>query len=119
MVCKTYRPFGPLAYHSPPNELGRQLKVDAGVWAFDPHSKRHLRIGLAPQESDVRPRSRAVTASHQGDFFHVLDPQAKLSGKGEPAANMLHYPPPKISPRESVFAPRRYGQGRYRCSSGP
>jgi hypothetical protein len=65
-------------------------------------------INLISQESNVCPRSRTVTASNQNDFFHFFNTQPKLLGEGKTAVDMLHYPPPKITLRESVIASSRY-----------
>ena len=62
-----------------------------------------LRIGLTPQESDIRPRSRVIAASNQNDFLHLLDPQFKMSCKGEPAVDMLHHPLAKSIQGEGVL----------------
>jgi len=86
------------------------LEVDVGVRAFDPYSKCHLGIGLVSQESNVRPRLRAITASNQYNFFHPFNPQPKLSGEGEPTVNMLHYPQLEITQCEGVFTPGCYWQ---------
>jgi hypothetical protein len=74
------------------------LEVD-GIRAPNIYSKRRLRrlsVNLISQESKIYPRSREITASHQDNFFHVFNPQPKLSGEGEPAVDMLHYPPLEI-----------------------
>jgi hypothetical protein len=89
------------------------LEVDAGVrtFNFDLYSKRDLCINLVPQESDVCPRSRAITASNENDLFHIFDPQLKPLGESEPAADVLHYPPAKSTLSKSVLTPSCYRQG--------
>jgi hypothetical protein len=52
---------------------------------------------LVSQESNVRPRLSAITASNQYDFFHPFDPQPKVSGESEPTIDVLHYPQLKIT----------------------
>jgi hypothetical protein len=54
---------------------------------------------LGSKESNVSPRSRVITTSNQDNFFHPLNTQSKLSGEGEPAIDMLNYPPAKITLR--------------------
>jgi hypothetical protein len=84
------------------------LEVDAG---FSLYSKRDLRIKIVYQERNVRPRSRAITARNQNDFFHPFYPKPKVSGECEPAADVLRHPPAKITLRKSVFTPSRHRQG--------
>jgi hypothetical protein len=95
------------------------LEVDASIKAFvlrafDIYSKWHLRrlfINLVSKESDVYPRSRVITSSHQDNFFHFFNPQPKFSGEGKQAVDVLHHPPAKFTPCKSVFTPSRYRQG--------
>jgi hypothetical protein len=86
------------------------LEVDAGVRAFDLYSKRDLCVNVVSQESNVCPRSRVMAASNQNNFFHLFDPQPKLSGEGEPLVDMLYYPQLKITSSKSVFTPSFYWQ---------
>ena len=58
-----------------------------------------LCIMFVSKESNVRPRSRSITASNQNNFFHLVDSQSKLSGEGEPAIDMLHHPGAKVTLR--------------------
>jgi hypothetical protein len=66
---------------------------------------------MASQESNVCPRSRAITASNQNNVFHLFDPQPKLSGEGEPFVDMPYYPPLKLALRQSIFTLSMYWQG--------
>jgi hypothetical protein len=52
-----------------------------------------------------------ITASNQYDFFHPLDPQPKISGKGEPSIDVLHYPQFKITQCAGIFTLSCYWQG--------
>jgi hypothetical protein len=70
-----------------------------------------LCIVFVSKESDVGPRSRAITSSNQNYFFHLLDSQSKLSGKGEPAIDMLHHPRAEITPRKGVFTSSLHREG--------
>ena len=100
-----------MAQHSPPSVPRRGLEVDAGVRAFDLYSKRDLCIKVVSQEGNVRPRSCAVTTSNENDFFHLFNPQPKLSGENEPVVNVPHNPPLKVTPCKSIFSPSWYWQG--------
>ncbi len=84
----------------------------------DMDSERCLCIMLVSKESNVRPGSRVITTSNQDKFFHPLDPQSTLSGKGKPAIDVLNYPLAKITLRLGVFASSIYWEGQY-CASPP
>jgi hypothetical protein len=83
---------------------------------FNP--KCRMCIMLASQESNVGPRSRVITTSNKDNFFHPLDSQSKSPGEGEPAIDMLNYPPAKITLRQSIFASGIHWEGQY-CASPP
>jgi hypothetical protein len=66
---------------------------------------------MASQESDICPRFRAIAAGNQDYFLHLLDPQSKPSGEGEPGVDVLYYPLGEIPPRDSVPTLSLYWKG--------
>ena len=74
----------------------------------DPFSEGRLRIIPAPQESNISPRSRSVTARDQNNFFHMFDSQLKIPSEREAAVNVLHHPFPECALRERVFTASVY-----------
>jgi hypothetical protein len=66
---------------------------------------------LAPQQSDICPRFRAVAASNQDDFLHLLDSKSKPSSESEPGVDMLYYPLGKITPGKGVLTLSPYWNG--------
>jgi hypothetical protein len=92
--------------------LGRGLPLDINSTAvIDLEPECCLCIVFAAKESNIGPRSRVITASNQYNFFHLLDPQSKPSGEGEPTIDMLHDPRAKITLREGIFTSSLHREG--------
>ena len=70
-----------------------------------------LCIMFVSKKSNVSPRSRAIAASNENNFFHLLDSEAKSSSKCDAAIDMLHYPRAKITLRKGVFTSSLHWEG--------
>jgi len=96
------------------------LNVDIRAMHVDYiNPERCLPFFLALQESDVRPRPRAVKPGDEDDVFHVLDPQPKPSGEREPAVNVLDYPLAEIPTCDGVLVFSLYGKEQGRTTLSP